>query len=204
MYGSYLLHLLAGSLYGLVRLHSSRHGGQFLLLLTLSHLRVHTVNEALHTRHLSTMTNIQMNTTDKHQEIYTFVNVQVCLTMLLSASLEIWSSVFFRMVFRSRGYLVSLWCGLASMSASFRRLHCLFVSAHCEDKKFNDYKLTLDYMQDMQIKIICIFTKCLHFFRFILHFILPFSSGVLLRIWSQIFDFGEFYHLYKMNNYHSI
>ncbi len=64
--------------------------------------------------------------------------------MLLSASLEVWSSVFFRMAFRSRGYLVSLWCGLASMSASFRRLHCLFVSAHCYDKRFNDYKLNLN------------------------------------------------------------
>lgn len=75
--------------------------------------------------------------------------------------------------------MVSLWCGLASMSASFRRLHCLLVSAHCEDKKFSDYKLTLDYMQDMQIKIICILTKYLHFVCVISLFILLFSSVVL-------------------------
>lgn len=79
----YLLHLLAGSLHGLVRLHSSRNGGQFLLLLTLPHLRVHTVDEALHIHHLKTLASIQMNTTDKHPDIcilflWTFKRVEPC------------------------------------------------------------------------------------------------------------------------------
>lgn len=90
--------------------------------------------------------------------------------MLLSASLEVWSSVFFRMAFRSRGYLVSLWWGLASMSAIFRRLHCLFVSAHCYDKRFNDYKLNLNQKGEKKCIFIC----------FILHFILLFCLVLLL------------------------
>lgn len=85
--------------------------------------------------------------------------------MLLRASLEVWSSVFFRMVFRSRGYLVSLWCGLASMSASFRRLHCLFVSAHCNDIRFDD----------------CIFTFHLLYFAILFYFRLIYR----LFVWSQ-------------------
>lgn len=40
------------------------------------------------------------------------------------------SSVFLRRIFSRSGYLVSLWWGFANMSASFRRLHCLLVSAH--------------------------------------------------------------------------
>lgn len=41
------------------------------------------------------------------------------------------SSVFFSTDLRSSGYLVRRWCGFTSMSLSFRRLHCLCFSAHC-------------------------------------------------------------------------
>lgn len=52
------------------------------------------------------------------------------------------SSVFFNTDFRSRGYLVRRWCGFTNMSLSFRRLHCLCLSAHCERKglKENSHK----------------------------------------------------------------
>lgn len=48
----YLLHLLTAALHCLVRVDASRHGGQFLSLLTLAHLRVDAVDEALHDGHL--------------------------------------------------------------------------------------------------------------------------------------------------------
>ncbi len=63
--------------------------------------------------------------------------------MLLMMSRVDSSSVFLRILFRRRGYLVSLWWGFATMSASFRRLHCLCVSPHCGEpdkhRKWNIY-----------------------------------------------------------------
>ncbi len=101
--------------------------------------------------------------------------------MLLSASLEVWSSVFFRMVFRSRGYLVSLWCGLASMSASFRRLHCLFVSAHCYDKRFNDYKLNVNQKGEKGEILFSLFC-CFVWFYYIICLVA--SSSPWCRSWG--------------------
>ena len=49
---SYLLHLLTAALHSLVGVYSGRNGGQILLFLALSHLRLHAVDEAFHCRHL--------------------------------------------------------------------------------------------------------------------------------------------------------
>lgn len=47
-----LLHFFTAAFYGLVGVYAGRDGGQLLLFLTLSHLRVDTVDEALYSRHL--------------------------------------------------------------------------------------------------------------------------------------------------------
>ena len=49
---SYLLHFFTAALYSLVGVYASRDGGQLLLLLTLSHLRLHAVDEAFDCSHL--------------------------------------------------------------------------------------------------------------------------------------------------------
>ena len=49
---SYLLHLFTAALYSLVRVDTGRDGGELLMVLTLSHLWVHAVDEALYSRHL--------------------------------------------------------------------------------------------------------------------------------------------------------
>lgn len=56
------------------------------------------------------------------------------ITMAMMDSLTFGSSVFFWMDLSSRGYLVRRWCGFTNMSLSFRRLHCLCFSAHCNDR----------------------------------------------------------------------
>lgn len=48
----YLFHLLTAALHSLVGVDSCRYGGQFLSFLTLAHLRVDAVDEALHYGHL--------------------------------------------------------------------------------------------------------------------------------------------------------
>lgn len=48
----YLFHLLTAALHSLVGFDSCRYGGQFLSFLTLAHLRVDAVDEALHYGHL--------------------------------------------------------------------------------------------------------------------------------------------------------
>ena len=49
---SYLLHLFTAALYSLVRVDTGRNGGELLMVLTLSHLWVHAVDEALYSCHL--------------------------------------------------------------------------------------------------------------------------------------------------------
>lgn len=50
--GAHLLHLLTAALYSLIGVYTGRDGGQLLLLLSLPHLGVHTVDEILHGGHL--------------------------------------------------------------------------------------------------------------------------------------------------------
>lgn len=49
---NYLLHFFTAALDGLIRVDTRRDGGELLLFLTLAHLGVHTVDEALNYCHL--------------------------------------------------------------------------------------------------------------------------------------------------------
>ena len=69
------------------------------------------------------------------------------------------SSVFLRMLFSRSGYLVSLWWGFATMSASFRRLHCLCVSPHCIEPD-KERKWNFLWARKSQTNQHCIGTRC--------------------------------------------